>query len=167
MKKNKKIFITSIFLIIVAVVLIIISFVVEVGERNNNHPNSDNDSVNDTNSGLDLEKTTIYSCRKMLDKDSDNYSSYQVETLYVLNDIVLHSNPTMEIHCDTEEIYLTFKNDKDYSQGKVFDDEKRIVTFANGNPIDLTKDADGKDLKLKYFDYQQSLVKVGYTCVQE
>ena len=72
--------------------------------------------------------------------------------------------PTIKIECQTEEKYNQIKEDKDFSQGKSFDDKNKTIIYANGDIKDYTKDINGKELNLNYSEYELSLNKIGYTC---
>lgn len=155
MKKN----IVSIMLVVLAIILITTSLLLSY-----NKENVDNSSNNNSHPIENIDSEVIYSCKSMLEDERKDFISYLVEEIYVKNDIVIKTIPTMEIHFNNEELYYNLKNDDNYNKDKIFDDIGLIITFANGNETDLTKDINGAAISLQFSDYETDLAQVGYTC---
>lgn len=150
--KNRKI-ILPIILTILAILLIVIAFIIP--------DKKDDKTINEVNEN----NSVVYRC--ILTIEEEKNTSYQIEELYVKDDTVLKSFPIMEIYYTDSDIYNSLKNDKEYSVGKEYNDEKLSVTFSNGDAKDMTKDINGNDMELKYSEYSKQLEKVGYTCKEK
>lgn len=150
--KNKKLNL-PIILTILAIALIVIGFVLPPKENNEKLEN-----INENNS-------LVYRCTLTIKEE--NNTSYQIDELFVKDDIVLKSVPIMEIHYNNSDIYNSLKNDKEYSVGKQYNDKDLTIIFSNGDEKDMTKDINGKDMELKYSEYSKELEKVGYVCKEK
>ncbi len=161
---NKKI-ILPIIIGAIAIMLIITSGLMTVFNPKKKE-NMKNDSTN-TNSQSVTDRTIVYECRLPSESETDEVISYQIEELSVLDGIVLQEKHLFEINVIGEEQYLSLKNDEQYSKNKIFNDEKRNITFSYADPTDYTKDETGEDMVLEYDTYKELLESNGYTCIQK
>ena len=159
--KNRNILI-SIVLVIIGILLIGGAFVINLTSKE-----KDNEKTNG-NENNNVDNTVVYSCKTLIAEEGNvDFTSYKIEKISVLDDRVLRSESIIEILCNSEEVYLNFKTDENYSANKEFIDSEKKITFSNGEMVDFTKDINGQDMTLKFSDYKTDLEKVGYTCVQE
>lgn len=157
MKKKNNSLVISICLAVIAIFLIVLSFFVDSPKKSNN---SDNDKPNNSTS----DNNVMYECKLKLEQGSGDYDIYKILSLTTSDGLVLESQSVTYIEFKNEDEYLIYKNDPEYSKDKTFDDQNKTITFSNNDKIDLTKDADGEKLELKYENYQKDLGNVGYVC---
>lgn len=160
--KNKKIL--KYIILILGIVLLIIGLIILTNKKdNNNSTNSENNANIEEKPNINAKQ--VYTCENKLSDEGDSYTSYQIETVYVEDGIVKKTVPTMKIVCNDKGIYTVFKNDKEYSKGKDFDEKNLTITFANGEEVSLEKDVNGNETKMKFSDYEMELKNLGYNCI--
>ena len=147
--------------LILGIMILVIGLILLIVNNNDKSPNKDPENVEDNQT----DGKQVYICQNEI---SDlNYTSYQIETIYVENGIVKKMVPSMKVVWKDKDIYNIFKNDKEYSEGKTFDNSSLTITFPNGKDVSLIEDVNGNKIQILFTLYKKDLNKAGYTCQEK